>query len=362
MIITSIFVIWKINNETLFLCLFISSLWLVDTSNITSIWLLIEMQTLSLILIIYLNEKTSYLNMESIFKYMIMSVLFSIFILLYIISEYSASNNIFLKSYSVISFLTLIAFSLKIGIFPLHIWIPEVYLGITLDNIFVIGFTPKIIMYLVWSKIYMVNDMFYTLILLSLIFSCIAGLNQSNLKMILAYSSIYNISFIFFSFFIVSNICNIYSYTYFLIYFFTNTIILLCLKKIITDKYQLIYLINSNKKINILISISLFSLIGIPPLAGFFIKVFFLKQILYNKMILLSLIIILTTIVSSFYYLRIIKTLYDINSLNLNHWANISSKISLFKNKRLIFVCIYIIIAVIYSPNFLIIILNYIYL
>ena len=79
------------------------------------------MQTLSLILIIYLNEKTSYLNMESIFKYMIMSVLFSIFILLYIISEYSASNNIFLKSYSVISFLTLIAFALKIGIFPLHI-------------------------------------------------------------------------------------------------------------------------------------------------------------------------------------------------------------------------------------------------
>lgn len=79
------------------------------------------MQTLSLILIIYLNEKTSYLNMESIFKYMIMSVLFSIFILLYIISEYSVSNNIFLKSYSVISFLTLIAFALKIGIFPLHI-------------------------------------------------------------------------------------------------------------------------------------------------------------------------------------------------------------------------------------------------
>lgn len=79
------------------------------------------MQTLSLILIIYLNEKTSYLNMESIFKYMVMSVLFSIFILLCIISEYSVSNNIFLKSYSVISFLTLIAFTLKIGIFPLHI-------------------------------------------------------------------------------------------------------------------------------------------------------------------------------------------------------------------------------------------------
>ena len=48
------------------------------------------MQTLSSILIIYLNEKTSYLNMESIFKYMIMSVLFSIFILLKWVFNYRA--------------------------------------------------------------------------------------------------------------------------------------------------------------------------------------------------------------------------------------------------------------------------------
>lgn len=151
----------------------------------------------------------------------------------------------------------------------------------------------------------------------SLIFSCVAGLNQSNFKLIIAYSSIYNISFIFLSFFISNNLSNTYSWIYFAIYFFSSTVLIMSIKKVLKNDY-VIYLNNIDNKVNILMIITLFSLIGIPPLAGFFIKVFFIKYIIYKKMILLSIVIILTTLVSSFYYLRIVKVIYDLNVVNLN--------------------------------------------
>ena len=357
----SLFIIWKINNEILFFCFFISSMWLLDTSNLTSVWLLIEMQTLSLILIMYLNEKTSYLNLESIFKYTIISAIFSILILIYIINEYNENNIFFIKSYSMISVITIIAFSVKIGIFPFHVWIPEVYLGINLNSIFILGLIPKIIMFLLWSKIYLTNNILYVMIFSSLIFSCVAGLNQSNFKLIIAYSSIYNISFIFLSFFISNNLSNTYSWIYFAIYFFSSTVLIMSIKKVLKNDY-VIYLNNIDNKVNILMIITLFSLIGIPPLAGFFIKVFFIKYIIYKKMILLSIVIILTTLVSSFYYLRIVKVIYDLNVVNLNQWSNLSSKIKSYSNEYIILFSFYFIAAIIYNPNFLIIIINYIYL
>ena len=319
------------------------------------------MQTLSLILIMYLNEKTSYLNLESIFKYTIISAIFSILILIYIINEYNENNIFFIKSYSMISVITIIAFSVKIGIFPFHVWIPEVYLGINLNSIFILGLIPKIIMFLLWSKIYLTNNILYVMIFSSLIFSCVAGLNQSNFKLIIAYSSIYNISFIFLSFFISNNLSNTYSWIYFTIYFFTSTILIMSIKKVLKNNY-VIYLNNIDNKVNILMIISLFSLIGIPPLAGFFIKVFFIKYIIYKKMILLSIVIILTTLVSSFYYLRIVKVIYDLNVVNLNQWSNLSSKIKSYSNEYIILFSFYFIAAIIYNPNFLIIIINYIYL
>ena len=319
------------------------------------------MQTLSLILIMYLNEKTSYLNLESIFKYTIISAIFSILILIYIISEYNDNNVVFIKSYSVISIITIIAFSIKIGIFPFHIWIPEVYLGINLNSIFILGLIPKIVIFLLWSKLYLMNNIFYIMVFSSLLFSCLAGLNQSNFKLIIAYSSIYNISFIFSSFFISNSLSITYSWIYFTIYFFTSTILIMSINKTLTNNY-LIYLNNIDNKVNILMVITLFSLIGIPPLAGFFIKVFFIKHIIYTKMIMLTIVIILTTLVSSFYYVRIVKIIYDLNIINLNQWLNISSKIKSYNNKYIILISFYFLIAIIYNPNFIIIIINYIYL
>lgn len=320
------------------------------------------MQTLSLILIMYLNEKISYLNMESIFKYSIISAIFSILVLLYIINEYNTSSIILIKSYSLISIITIIAFSIKLGIFPFHIWIPEVYLGISLNSIFVLGLIPKIIMFILLSKIYFSNNILYAMVISSLIFSCLAGLNQSNMKLIIAYSSIYNISFIFCSFFIHSYLTITYSWFYFIIYFLSNTVLMICIKKALNSNNNIIYLNNIDIKLCILIVVTLFSLVGIPPLSGFFIKVLFIKNILYKKLILFAMVIIITTLISSFYYLRIIKIIHDLNIINLNQWLKISYKNKSYMNKKILLISFYFIVAIIYNPNFLVIIINYIYL
>ena len=48
---------------------------------------------------------------------------------------------------------------------------------------------------------------------------------------------------------------------------------------------------------------------------------------------MLTIVIILTTLVSSFYYVRIVKIIYDLNIINLNQWLNISSKIKSYLNR-----------------------------
>ena len=77
--------------------------------------------------------------------------------------------------------------------------------------------------------------------------------------------------------------------------------------------------------------ISLFSLAGIPPLAGFFAKFYVFMAVIKEEMYALAIIGLLSTVIAAFYYLRLIKTIYfdeEIESYDLNH--NLGLKFSLF--------------------------------
>tara|TARA_B100001093_G_C25963832_1_gene650263 strand:+ start:84 stop:482 length:399 start_codon:yes stop_codon:yes gene_type:complete len=77
--------------------------------------------------------------------------------------------------------------------------------------------------------------------------------------------------------------------------------------------------------------IVLFSLAGIPPLAGFFAKFYIFTAVLEQEMYALAIIGLLTTVISAFYYLRIIKTIYfEENNYSFDNVNNLSVSVTIF--------------------------------
>ena len=74
----------------------------------------------------------------------------------------------------------------------------------------------------------------------------------------------------------------------------------------------------------------LFSLAGIPPLGGFFAKFYVFTAVLEQQMYALAIIGLLTTVISAFYYLKIIKTIYfDDSLITFDHTKNIFAQVSI---------------------------------
>ena len=83
--------------------------------------------------------------------------------------------------------------------------------------------------------------------------------------------------------------------------------------------------------LSISLLIILFSLAGVPPLGGFFAKFYVFVAVLENEMYALAIIGLLTTVMSAFYYLKIIKTIYfDDSSITFESTKNRTAQISIF--------------------------------
>ena len=170
-----------------------------------------------------------------------------------------------------------------------------------------------------------------------MILGAVAAIGQNNLKRLLAYSSIghigyalagiatgtlsgYSNSVIYMSIYVVMNI-GAFSCLYFM-------------KKENTYKENITDLSGISKKhplLAISFLIILFSLAGIPPLGGFFAKFYVFMSVLENEMYSLAVIGLLTTVISAFYYLRIIKIIYfDERSLSFDNIKNFNASGAIF--------------------------------
>jgi len=150
----------------------------------------------------------------------------------------------------------------------------------------------------------------------SMILGAVAAIGQSNIKRVIAYSSIGHMGYALAGIATGTTQGVQSSIIYLTIYLFMNLGIFTCVMMMRREK---IYLENINdlsglSKNQPLLALSflliLFSLAGIPPLAGFFAKFYIFTSVIESKMYPLAIIGLLTTVVSSFYYLRIIKVIY----------------------------------------------------
>ena len=245
-----------------------------------------------------------------------------------------------------------IALFFKLALAPFHLWAPDVYEGSPSSSTFFFMVISKFSIFVFLLRICYFSFyslisywQFYSLIIatLSVFVGAIAGLKQRRLKSLMTYSSINNMGFVLLAF-SVGNFEGVQVKFYYLIVYmlasicFWSIILNIRLKKKINTEKQnkdlgdLAVLQESNSMIAQNLSISLFSLAGLPPTVGFLAKIGVFKALVGVSMYFFSVINVLFSVIATFYYLRIIKIIFFENFLIGNLYETISLKTTFIIN------------------------------
>ena len=322
---------------------------LISSRNIISMYLSLELQSICLY-ILAAYRKYDVKSSEAGVKYFIIGSLAS-GILLYGLSiiyaftnatdfyEISKSINLSLENnenFLILNLgfvLILCGLFFKIAIVPFHMWAPDVYEGsatpitayfTTIPKIGAIGFLIKFLNIPFESYSDAWFQILYLVSIASMFLGSIAAVKQNNIKRLLAYSSISHMGFILIGI-LTDNHLGIKSAQLYISIYMVNILgiftCILCLKNKING-YYLENIINfsglskKNSFLSFSLAILLFSLAGLPPLSGFFAKLYILITAVESKLYLLAVIAVLASIISAFYYLKIIKTIFFDKSVN----------------------------------------------
>ena len=348
--------ILKIEFPILILSSILGMIVMISSNDLIVFYMGLELQSLSLYVLASFN-KDNILSSESGLKYFILSALSS-GLLLYgcsLIYGFSGSTNfiqisenIDINQYSLtfgIVFI-LVGLAFKISAVPFHMWAPDVYQGSPTPVTLFFAILPKVAALTVLIKILYVP--FLNLIeqwqmiviflsIASMIFGAVAAIGQKNLKRLIAYSSISHMGYTIAGLSTGTNEGIQSSIIYISIYVVMNLGFFCCLLMLKRDGkyYETVEDMSGLSKNHPMLSFSLllilFSLAGIPPLAGFFAKFYVFMAVIKSEMYFLAITGLLSTVIAAFYYLRIIKIIYfDPEKEKFDTHHNIALKISLF--------------------------------
>lgn len=260
---------------------------------------------------------------------------------LYIVSKASAlvvidSSTVNLNLVSIGFFLICVSLFIKLSIAPFHFWSLDVYEGSPNTTTFFFAVIPKISLFVLLMRFcyvsfyeIFINDFqiyFFALAVLNIFVGALGGLEQRKLKTLLAYSSISHTGYLLLSF-STGNAEGIRMMFYYLAIYMISGLSFWAVYLFLTQKKDVYYnkhnkelgdlilLKESNPMLAFILAMTLFSLAGIPPLVGFLIKVGVFSVAVKSSTYLVSVISIVLSVISTFYYIRLIKVLYFENSL-----------------------------------------------
>ena len=329
---------------------------MVSSNDIILFYLGLELQSLSLYILASI-DRDNLKSSEAGIKYFILSALSS-GLLLYgcsLLYGFTGSTNFNLIAselnkdntgavFAMVFILVGLAF--KVSAVPFHMWTPDVYEGAPTSITSYFAVVPKVaglavlikFMFIPFSNI---MSEWQTIIIFisiaSMILGAVAAIGQKNIKRLLAYSSIGHIGYALAGV-ATGNVSGYQSaIVYISIYVIMNIGIFSCLYLLKKDgeyKENISDLSGASKKhplLAISFLIILFSLAGIPPLGGFFAKFYVFSAVLEQKMYALAIIGLLTTVISAFYYLKIIKIIYfDDSAITFDAVKNKKAQASIF--------------------------------
>ena len=327
--------ILKIEYPILLLSSILGMMVMISSNDLIVFYMGLELQSLALYVLASFNRE-NLLSTEAGVKYFVLSALSS-GLLLYgcsliygfsnstnfvLIAENLNSNNYGL-TFGIVFILVGLAF--KISAVPFHMWAPDVYQGSPTSVTLFFAVLPKIaaltvfIRFLYIPFINMIDQWQMIVVFLSIasmLFGAIAAIGQKNLKRLIAYSSIGHVGYALAGLSVGSNEGIQSAISYISIYLVMNLAFFSCLFMIRkSENYfenieDLSGLSKNHPILSISLMIVLFSLAGIPPLAGFFAKFYIFMAVIEKSMYFLAVIGLLSTVIAAYYYLRIIKIIY----------------------------------------------------
>nr|YP_003734912.1 NADH dehydrogenase subunit 2 [Callorhinchus capensis]ADI57815.1 NADH dehydrogenase subunit 2 [Callorhinchus capensis] len=208
-----------------------------------------------------------------------------------------------MENMTAITLITL-ALALKLGIAPMHFWLPEVLQGLDLKTGLILSTWQKLAPFIILIQMApaLNPNIMISLAIISTLIGGWGGLNQTQLRKILAYSSIAHLGWMIIILHYSPNIAMLNLVLYLVI---TSTIFLLFNLTNSTTINSISMTTTKNPIITILIMMTLLSLGGLPPLTGFMPKWLILQELAHQELFLVATIMAMTTLLSLFFYLRL---------------------------------------------------------
>lgn len=335
-----------------FLIAILSSLLMINANDLLLFYLLLESQTLSFFVLACANRNSIY-SVEAGLKYYLSSSFISCIFLLGAGLIYISYGSIGLADINQIMFSKLAqneqtdfiatvgsifvisALMFKVGLFPFHFWLPDVYEGAPLSSTIIFSLLPKLSLFHFFAKFILatkdfayqiaISNIILTFGILSVAVGTFFALKQTRIKRIIAYSSVVQVGYIA----VALSMTSIDSYTtaFFFIFIYILNSILIWAILVLLYYYQQNYKFHlitvdfesitgmSKYTLNLalfilLLGVAMFSIAGIPPFIGFTSKLLILNNLMEAKEYIASAFLLITSSVSVYYYIRILKSVY----------------------------------------------------
>jgi NADH-quinone oxidoreductase subunit N len=322
---------------------------MISGSNFLVIYLGLELLTLSSYALVALRRDNATAS-EAAMKYFVLGALASGFLLyglsmmygatgsLDIAAVFKAINSGNVKHQVLVFGLVFIVAGLafKLGVVPFHMWVPDVYQGAPTSVTLMIGGAPKLAAFAITIRLLVEGmlplaidwqQMLAVLAVGSLLIGNLAAIAQTNLKRMLAYSTISQMGFVLIG--LLSGVVNgntlsattAYSSSMFYVITYVLTTlasfgVILILARDGFESDEITDLAGLNQRspaYAAIMAICMFSLAGVPPMVGFYAKLSVLQSLVSSgqtPQIALAIFAVMMSLIGAFYYLRVVKVMY----------------------------------------------------
>ncbi|YP_009178347.1 NADH dehydrogenase subunit 2 (mitochondrion) [Prionailurus viverrinus] len=279
----------------------------MTTSHWLMVWIGFEMNLLAIIPI--LMKKYNPRAMEAATKYFLTQATASMILMMGIIINllYSGQWTVSKDLNPMASIMMTIALAMKLGLAPFHFWVPEVTQGISMSSGLIL---------LTWQKIaplsilYQISptinpNLLLTMSIMSVTIGGWGGLNQTQLRKIMAYSSIAHMGWMT-AIMMYNPTMMILNLAIYII--MTLTTFMLFMYNSTTTTSSLSQTWNKTPLITSLILVLMMSLGGLPPLSGFIPKWMIIQELTKNEMIMMPTLLAMTALLNLYFYMRLTYT------------------------------------------------------
>lgn len=311
---------------------------LITASNFLTLYLGLELMSLSLYALVAM-QRDERAPSEAAMKYFVLGALASGFLLYGMSMIYGAtgtldlekvaqvmlgkSENQVLLTFGLVFLVSAAAF--KLGAVPYHMWVPDVYQGAPTAITLLIGTAPEFAAFAMLLRLLAGalggaevswQGMLIVLTVLSVTLGHIVAIAQTNLKRMLAYSTIANMGYVLMGF-LAADVTGYSAAMFYMVAYVLTSLVSFGMILLLSRKGFEADSLDDLKGLNtrspwwaFIMLLAMFSLAGMPPTIGFYAKLLVLQAAVKAGFVWLAVVGVIAALIGAFYYLRIVKLMY----------------------------------------------------